>query len=36
LIFGYSTIAESVIRRGVELLAEAIADLRAGGGRDGR
>jgi GntR family transcriptional regulator / MocR family aminotransferase len=28
LIFGYSTIAESAIRRGVDLLADAIAELR--------
>jgi GntR family transcriptional regulator/MocR family aminotransferase len=27
LIFGYSTIAESAIRRGIDLLADAIADL---------
>jgi GntR family transcriptional regulator/MocR family aminotransferase len=30
LIFGYSTIAESAIRRGIDLLAEAIDDIRGG------
>jgi GntR family transcriptional regulator/MocR family aminotransferase len=30
LIFGYSTISESAIRRGVDLLADAIDDLRGG------
>jgi GntR family transcriptional regulator/MocR family aminotransferase len=31
LIFGYSSISESAIRRGIDLLAEAIAGLRSGG-----
>ncbi len=36
LIFGYSTIAESTIRRGVHLIADAIAELRSPGGGEGR
>jgi DNA-binding transcriptional MocR family regulator len=35
LIFGYSTIAESAIRRGVDLIADAIAELRGGSATKG-